>query len=1119
MNPLEITPEETPRVSGSVAAAVAAAVSAFGAAVAPRLTGKEGEPEDQMRGPLEILMASVATELGVSVTSVGETSLPDLQVRPDYAVKVNNAVTGYIEVKAPGKGADPTLWKSSSHDAKQWEKLKALPNVLYTDGQEWGLYRTGEPVGEIVRLVGDVRRAGHKLTTPDDALAQMLSSFLHWEPVAPRQIRQLVRSVAPLTRLLRDEVTDTLAREKQAGSGPFTSLAEDWRALLFPDADDARFADGYAQSVAFALLLARTEKIDFTAKSVDSIAKELGKTHSLLGKALSILTDETIGALSVTLDTLVRVISVVDFSRFASHLADPYLALYELFLEEYDPELRKQTGSYYTPTAIVSSMTRLVDQVLRTRLDRRQGLASEDVTIVDPAMGTGTYVLGVLETVATTVAAAEGSGAVPSRLRDTASRLVGIEIQTGPYAVAELRVAEALHRYDAGIPADGLRMYVADTLDNPFAEQAHLAATLAPIAASRKGANEMKAHEPVVVVLGNPPYREKAKGHGGFIEEGAPNTMWETPPLQAFREPGNGRNEYVLSNLYVYFWRWATWKVFEANLENKDGVICFITTSGYLKGAGFAGMRRYLREHASEGWIIDCTPEGHQPDVATRIFGGVQQPVCIGMFVRRADNSLTEPAIIRYRALHGKQAVKFADLEALDLDASGWELVPTDWTAPFLPTGQAEWDTSPALGDLMPWQVPGVSPHRTWICAPLASTLVGRWAKLISAPASEKPGLFTERDSAGVMKKKPGLFGFTHDDRAVADEQGRPLDPVAIGYRSFDTQYIIPDDRLMDRPRPDLWRVQSSHQIHVAEQHDQVIQSGPGLTFTAAIPDLHYYAGRGGRILPLYASTDTSTPNLTPGLVGALGERIGVVITAEDFLAYVAAITAHSAFTTRFVEDLRTPGIRVPITANASLWNQGVALGRRVLWLHTRGERYVDSEDGRPSGPPDIADTVRRPLVIVAIPDTADRYPDEMSYDGESQTLSIGEGRIALVDQAVVDYEVSGMNVLRKWFGYRRATRPQARGEQSQLDDIRPKSWPSAYTSDLLELIRVLTLVVDAEPAQFELLNKVMDSERISVADLVEAGVLPVPDQARSPLPKEKRTKKVATQQFDLPLT
>lgn len=1111
-NRQEPTTEEAPAIPGSVAAAVSAAVSVFGSEVVLRFAGDEGEPEDQMRGPLEVLIASIAKQLGVVMTTVGEASLSDLRVRPDYAVKVNGAVTGYLEVKAPGKGADPTRWKKNSHDFQQWVKLQALPNVLYTDGQEWALYRMGEQVGELVRLTGDVRKAGAKLATADDGLAERLSAFLHWKPVAPRHIRQLVRSVAPLTRLLRDEVLDTLAREKKAVAGPFTELAEDWRALLFPEAEDSDFADGYAQSVTFALLLARTEKIDFTGKPVEVIAKELGKTHSLLGKALAILTDETIGALAVTLDTLVRVISVVDFDTFAKHIADPYLALYEQFLQEYDPELRKKTGSYYTPAAVVSAMTRLTDQVLRTRLGRKQGFASEGVTIVDPAMGTGTYVLDVLKAVADTVADAEGPGAVPARLRDTVSRLVGIEIQTGPFAVAELRVSEALHHYKAGIPANGLRLYVADTLDDPYAEQAHLAATMAPIAASRKNANKMKAEEPVLVVIGNPPYRERAKGHGGFIEQGAPNTNWEMPLLDSFREPGNGRNEYVLSNLYIYFWRWATWKVFDAHPGKSDGVICFITTSGYLKGPGFAGMRRYLREHASEGWVIDCTPEGHQPDVATRIFDGVQQPVCIGMFVRRDNTDLTTPATIHYQALHGEQKAKFAALAAMQLDGEGWETVPTEWAAPFLPAGEAAWDESPSLGDLMPWQSPGVKPNRTWVYAPLAVTLEKRWDVLVNASAAAKPALFVENRDATLTKSKLGLPGFPDPKTDMAHETGGCPIPVPVAYRTFDVQYMVPDSRVLSTPRTDLWRVRGPQQVYVSEQHDQEVKSGPALVFSGLIPDMHFYAGRGGRALPLYASADTSTPNLAPGLLDHVAGRLGITVTAEDFLAYIAGVTAHPAFTERFAEDLRTPGIRVPLTEGADIWAEAVALGRRVLWLHTRGERYIDPKAGRPAEAPDIADAAKRPRVTVAIPGTADLYPDELTYDADTQTLSIGEGRITPVPQRVMDYEVSGMNVVRKWFGYRRATRPQARGEQSALDDVRPETWPPAYTTDLLQLLRTLTLVTELEPEQAELLDKVLAAERITVSDLMEAGVLPVPTEARSPLPKLARAVKATGQ-------
>ena len=406
-------------------------------------------------------------------------------------------------------------------------------------------------------------------------------------------------------------------------------------------------------------------------------------------------------------------------------------------------------------------MTRLTDQVLRTRLGRSQGLADEGVVVIDPAMGTGAYVLDVLETVAETVRRSEGPGAVPARLTDMAKRLVGIEKQTGPYAVAEMRVSEALHRYQASPPRGGVRLYVADTLDDPYAEETRLAATMEPIAISRRRANEMKKSEPVLVVLGNPPYREHARGHGGFIEIGSANTeSWALPPMDAFREEGNGQAEYVLSNLYVFFWRWATWKVFDAHPAHPDGVICFITTSGYIKGPGFAGMRRYLRENASEGWIIDATPEGLQPDVATRIFGGVQQPIAIGIFAKRADNDRTVPAIVRYRALHGRQAEKFDQLKGLDLDGDGWEGTPVGWTAPFLPEGGADWEQAPALGDLMPWGNQGIVGGRTWVYAPLPETLRRRWTSLVSARDEDKPRMFRESRDATLDKRKAGLAGF-----------------------------------------------------------------------------------------------------------------------------------------------------------------------------------------------------------------------------------------------------------------------------------------------------------------------------------------------------------------------
>ena len=1079
---------------------VNAAVSQFGATVKPRLASPVGEPEDQMRGPLENLLAAIAQAVGVDFTMMGEASLSDLRVRPDYACAVNGAISGYLEVKAPGKGADPTRFRPNSHDGKQWAKLSALPNVIYTDGQSWGLYRTGEPVGPIAHLDGDVRTAGARLTGDGDNLARLLYDFLHWEPIPPRNVAQLVATVAPLTRLLRDEVADTLKVEN--GSGPFTHLAADWRELLFPEASDAEFADEYAQAVTFALLLARSDGVDFTGKSIATIAAALGRQHSLMGKALGVLTDETIGALTVTLDTLVRVISVVDFEKFPKHETRAYATLYETFLETYDNELRKKSGSYYTPAPVVAAMCGLTDQVLRRKLGAKDGFASPQVTVLDPATGTGQYPVEVLELIAAVIQYAEGPGAVPARLSQAAERVIGIEKQAGAYAVAEMRVAELLARHGAATPQGGLRLYVADSLDDPFVEATHLAATLEPIARSRRLANEVKASTPVMVVIGNPPYRERAKGRGGFIETGSPNTEWPDPLLDAFREPGNGRAEYVLSNLYVFFWRLAAWKVFDTN-DTGDGVVCFITTSGYLKAPGFAGMRRYLRERCTDGWIIDLTPEGHQPDVATRPFPGVQQPIAIGIFTRTPNADPSTPARIRYRSVHGSQGTKFDELKRLDIDDDDWEDCPTDWTAPFLPEGGDEWASLPSLGELMPWQSPGVTPSRTWVYAPLQETLNHRWDAITRASAQDKPGMFLTTRDATLTKKRPGLPGFPHRDIAFEEEDGSAPEPVAIAYRNFDTQFLIPDDRVIDTPRTGLWATRGEHQAYVTEQHDQPIRSGPALSFAASIPDKHYYAGRGGRVLPLYASDDTSRPNIAPGLLDFLTTRLGVPVTPEDLLAYIAAVTAHPGFTEHFVEELRSPGIRVPLTAEPEVWQAAVQLGRQVLWLHTRGARFDDPAAGRPHGAPKAPDG-QRPLLQKPI--APDPMPDEFTYDPETRELHLGGGVIAPVDPRAIAYEVSGMNVLRKWFGYRRATRPQARGEQSPLDDIRPMSWPPAYTTDLLDLLNVLTLVVGLEDEQATLLERVMDGPRITVEDLTEAGVLPVPDEARV-LPRAKRVR------------
>ncbi len=727
-------------------ATIETAVSAFGALAKAKLANPSaiGQPEDQLRAPFETLLTEISILSNFSdgaVTAVGESSLADLKTRPDYSVTVHKALVGFVELKAPGKGADPRKFKDP-HDRTQWEKLKSLPNLMYTDGNAFSLWRDGKLVGSILKLEGDIESSGVKLAPPP-GLHSLFESFLQWKPIPPRSAKDLAHTAAHLCHFLRDEVTEQLGLKSEG----LTALATDWRKLLFPDATDERFADGYAQAVTFGMLMARAKGIPL-GDGLEHAASELTKTSSLIGTALRLLTESESNraTLKTSLGTLTRVLDAVDWSKISKGDPDAWLYFYEEFLAVYDNELRKQTGSYYTPPQVVSAMVALVDEALRSdHFNLHAGLAAPSVTLADPATGTGTFMLGVLRRIAQRVREDEGEGAVPAAIHAALKRLIAFEMQLGPFAVAQLRIlAEVVDL--TGSPSDlPLRMFVTDTLSDPYNEAEWFPGFLAAIGKSRKEANQVKLKETITVVIGNPPYKEKAMGLGGWVEEKTANSK-EAAPLEAWMPPKEwktGVHSKHLRNLYIYFWRWATWKVFDQSADHNTGIVCFITVAGFLNGKGLQKMRDYLRRTCDNIWVVDCSPDGYQPGVNTRIFQAVQQPVCIVMAARSKQSDPEVPARVLFRSLPlGNRELKFAALKELRLKSEGWIECPSEWRAPFLPESQGAWAAYPALGELFNYDGSGVMPGRTWVIAPDIESLKMRWRKLISAPAAEKEALF-----------------------------------------------------------------------------------------------------------------------------------------------------------------------------------------------------------------------------------------------------------------------------------------------------------------------------------------------------------------------------------------
>lgn len=1065
-------------------------MAAFGAKCAEKLAGP-GDQEAAIRAPLEALVEGAGKLIGVPAVLHDEVRDATRQVRPDYGVSVNKAIMGYIEVKAPGRGIDPAGF--TGHDRVQWERQRDLPNLIYTNGTRWRLYRDGDPVGDEVLLTDQpLAVVGGQLPSSAD-LEALLTGFLRWKAAPITSVSALVRAVAPLTRLLRGEVVDQLAQEKRRHRGgaaaddlPFTGLATDWRQLLFPQADDDTFADGYAQAVTFALLLARTEGIGLAGRSLHDIGADLGAEHSLMGRALQLLTDDVAADFKVALDLLVTVVDAVQWDRIRGGKRDVYLYLYEQFLEAYDPAKRQASGTYYTPRELVAEMVRLVDEVLTGRLGITDGFRAPQVTVVDPAMGTGTYLHTIIDRAQAEVASMDGPGAVPGAITELARRMAGFEIQMGPYAVAELRITELLTSLGAKLPKGGLRLFVTDTLDDPYAAETQLASGLATIAKARREANKIKASQPVTVVIGNPPYRELAAGGGGWVEHGsdAAGVKHARGILEDFLDGVPGRLSAKLKNLYVYFYRWATWKVWESTPADQAGVVCFITTSGYLTGPAFTAMRRYLRRESTAGWIIDLTPEGQTPDIPTRIFPGVRQPLAIGLFVRQPDNDPSQPAELRYAALAGTQQAKFSQLNQLDLDGPVWRPVRTAWTAPFTPAPGSQWDTWPAVSDLLPWYSPGLFPTRTWVYSPSPDTLQQRWARLVAETGTDAKNLLMKagRDAHATktFPPLPGTDVVTGTEKRLEWEDRTTTKTVQVGYRAFDRQHVIADRRLIDMPRPALWQARQEGQVYVVEQHRRQISTGPALVFSHLIPDFDHFKGsEGGRTLPWLHPN--GHPNLPDGLTAALASTVGILVEPADVLAYLAAITAHPGFTARFAAELETPGVRVPITASPDLWAAAVDLGRQVLWAHTYGQAF--DGPGRPKG------NVRYPAgdtrQIQALAPVQD-LPEGHSYDTAAGELVLGSGRFGPVTPQVAAYTVGGRNVIKSWVDYRKAE-PAGR-RSTPLDHINPEHWEHAWTGELIELLTVLDRLTRLEPAQAQLLDQVAAGPVLSHDALTTSG-------------------------------
>ena len=1041
-------------------------------------------------GPLATLLNAVGATLTPPVFCVGE--LADQGAgHPDFGLYAAKQVQqgrpregqvperGVVEVKAAGDDA----WLTTAGDqvSRYWGRYRL---VLVTNTRDFVLVgedAMGRPAKlETFRLADDADTFARRLERPH-AFAREVGAGLGEYLIRALAHRAVLAEPKDLAWLLASYARDGLARVEAAGEAPplaaVRTALEDALGVRFEDERGARFFRSTLVQTLFYgvfsawVLWARqvpspTGRFNWhdavwhlRAPVLRALFQQLSDPGRLQPLGLVEVLDWTAAALD-------RVNRAAFFARFTEGEAVPYF--YEPFLEAFDPDLRKQLGVWYTPPEVVRYMVARVDQAVKDDLGIADGLAAENVYVLDPCCGTGAYLAEVLRRIASNLAG-RGLGALAgARVKQAAvGRVFGFEIMPAPFVVAHLQVGLALQDLDAPLADDGTEragVFLTNALTGweprttkplPFPE----------LEEERDRADQVKQETPILVILGNPPYNGFA---GMAVDEERDLSDAYRTTRRVRRPEGQGLND-----LYVRFFRMAERRIAE---KTGRGVVCFISNYSWLDGLSFTGMReRYL--DAFDAIRIDClngdkyktgkiAPDG-TPDPS--IFStsgdpvGIQVGTAITTLVRKADHAPADA--VGFRHLWGQ--AKGADLTATAEDEPG---ALYEEIAPILPLGlpfarttvSEQWFDWPALPDLFPVSFPGVKTSRDGFLVDVdLGRLRARIADYFDASVSHED---IARRYPGIMKTTAGFDGRTVRDALLA--RGGPKEGgfIRLAYRPFDIRWLYweADGRLLDRPRPDyrphvfegnLWLSAAQHLRKGAEE--------PQACVTEQMGCLHLIE-RTALMFPAWLRDDGI------GNDGGSGRRTNLSGTArrylerlsasvEDLFHHVLATLHDPAYRAANAGALRMEWPRIPLPG----WPDGAAA--TLAASAARGRALAQLLDSDTPVPGVTTGALWPAVAVIAVPATTDGrnmigedfavtagwghygsgdavmpgqgrviertyMPDERLAMGDALP-AIGETTVDVylnartfwrnVPAAVWTYKLGGYQILKKWLSFR----------------------------------------------------------------------------------------------------
>ena len=976
--------------------------------------------EESFYSALEKMLEKVAHTTGRTHVHVTTLPRPTEGGNPDFRLwNGTDRIIGYIEAKKPTEERLDII--ENSEQLKRYRET--FPNLILTNFLEFRLYRNGERVETV--LSGQPFVLNALGTTPplenQDDLHAILNRFLDFALPQTFTAESLAVELAKRTRLLRDVIDDQFRKEQDSRLAGFF---EAFQTYLIGSLTPEDFADLFAQTITYGLFAARTRSDDGFNRRIafDNIPHTIGVLRDLF-RFISL--DDLPAPLAWCVDDIAEVLAVADAPGILSHYyregkgRDPIVHFYETFLAEYDPDERERRGVYYTPEPVVSYIVRSLHSLLKTEFEKHDGLASDGVTLLDPAAGTMTFVAQAARQAVTEFENNYGSGGRTDFIRShVLKNFYALELMMAPYAVGHLKMSFFLEELGHRLNDDErVPFYLTNTLDTEELEQSTLPG-LSALAEESRLAGAVKKQTPILLILGNPPYSYDSSNKGAWI------TGLINEYKQVDGKPLGEKNPRGLQDDYVKFLRFSQWKVEQAG----RGIVGMITNHSYLDNPTFRGMRQSLMHTFDDIYILDLhgnslkketCPDG-SPD--KNIFD-IRLGVAIAFFVKR-DTKKKRDAIIHHAERYGTRQSKYDYLDDHDLGSTEWKkITPHSPFYMFIPRDdalEAEYRRFPSISDIFPVNSVGIVTAR--------DRLTIRWSdqeswNIVRAFSQMDPELARQAYQLG---KDTRDWKVTLAQKDLRDSGPTRENVVPILYRPFDvrhTYYTGWSRGFISTPRHEVMRhmlVRENLALITPKQHKDEFGALAtrfiGDRKSVAAYDVNYYFP-----LYLYPTPDRNDlfaqlepterqPNLNPNLVVALEKAHGSEPSPEAIFHYIYAILHAPTYREKYTEFLRSDFPRVPFIADRELFTQLAAFGKLLTELHLLTSSELDPPTCRFEGAGDS--------VVMRTKAQGFRYdPDECRmYINKAQYFSP-------IPPEIHAYRIGGYQVCNKWLKDRKERR------------------------------------------------------------------------------------------------